>query len=67
MNIKPQRNVDSTHEALRHIREQFDLLRKTCLTCHLFNEANEICTKFNQRPPARVIANGCQHWDDIPF
>lgn len=27
----------------------------------------ETCTLFNLRPPARVIAYGCERWDDVPF
>lgn len=36
----------------------------SCLTCEHFVEANELCIKYKQRPPARVIAYGCPSWDD---
>lgn len=55
---------------LRERFEREDLMR-TCLTCHHWNEQAEQCKKFNnQRPPAKVIANGCGSYEDsyeIPF
>lgn len=44
-------------------------LFRNCVNCYHFNEATEICALANgQRPPARVIANGCpKHSDEIPF
>ena len=41
---------------------------RSCLTCIHFIEAMETCDKFRQRPPARVIAYGCnEHTLEIPF
>lgn len=42
---------------------------RTCINCLHFDEPNEICKKYdNQRPPARIIALGCDgHEDEIPF
>lgn len=46
-------------------------LTRSCLSCDHFNEAQELCAKFNARPPARVIAFACTEYsnidDDIPF
>lgn len=45
-------------------------LTQTCLNCTNFDEPSEVCKKYNARPPARVIAYGCDHYDnpnDIPF
>lgn len=45
-------------------------LTPSCINCHFFNEADEICRRANSRPPARIIALGCEQWsdlDDIPF
>lgn len=39
----------------------------TCLNCVHWHETKEICTKFNERPPAEVIIHGCEHHDVIPF
>ena len=39
-----------------------------CVDCLHFDEKNETCTKWNARPPARVIAFGCDNFEeDIPF
>lgn len=46
-----------------------DIPFQTCIMCKNFNE-NEICAKYNVRPPARIIVFGCQLFDDgqdIPF
>lgn len=41
---------------------------KSCLTCDNFNEPNETCRLNGLRPPARVIAFGCECYEDeIPF
>lgn len=44
---------------------------KSCITCDWFEESSETCKKANARPPARVIAFGCESYDnvqdDIPF
>lgn len=40
---------------------------KTCINCVNFNEPSESCTLYKAKPPARVIALGCEKWEDIPF
>jgi len=45
-------------------------LAPSCLSCKWFVEKTEICTKWNSRPPARIIALSCADYkdtDDIPF
>lgn len=44
----------------------FDRL-PTCMTCLYFDEQTEMCTRYNARPPARVIAYGCPDHDSLPF
>ena len=47
----------------------------SCMTCTYFREhatenglPAEQCILYGQRPPARVIAYGCESWKDgIPF
>lgn len=38
---------------------------KTCVTCEHFALLQETCTKFNAKPPATVIADGCEHYLDF--
>ena len=41
---------------------------RTCINCEHFDEKPELCRLAGQRPPARVIATGCEkHLDQIPF
>ena len=43
---------------------------QTCMRCDHFEEAKENCKLFNMRPPAKVIAFGCEKFTDddwIPF
>lgn len=36
----------------------------SCMTCEYFEEKSEFCTKYFVAPPARIIAYGCEGWDD---
>lgn len=48
--------------------EAVNFLLRTCLTCDTFNEETETCRKWNAKPPARIIAYGCDEYiEDIPF
>lgn len=41
---------------------------KSCLTCDHFDQAKELCNLNHKRPPARIIAFGCECFEDeIPF
>lgn len=40
----------------------------SCINCINFQESTETCVLVNARPPARVLARGCESWEeDIPF
>lgn len=40
----------------------------TCLGCEHFAESSEVCAVYKQRPPARVIVQGCSAFEPIvPF
>ena len=50
-----------------------NMLFQSCIVCEHFGE-NEICAKYNVRPPARIIVFGCKNFeesshidDEIPF
>lgn len=41
---------------------------RTCLNCENFLEESELCSLNNKRPPAQIIARGCEcHADKVPF
>lgn len=41
---------------------------RTCMSCLQFVERSETCNLVGKRPPARVIATGCEKYEeDIPF
>lgn len=41
---------------------------RTCLNCQSFDEYKEWCMRWKAKPPAKVIAIGCEdHSDVIPF
>ncbi len=41
-------------------------LYRSCLTCLNFTEAAETCALAQARPPARVIAQGCESYVQQP-
>lgn len=50
-----------------------NMLFQSCIVCEHFGE-NEICSRYNVRPPARIIVFGCQNYEesshidgDVPF
>jgi len=41
---------------------------QSCVHCDHFEQAKEICTLNGLRPPAKIIAFGCECYEDeIPF
>lgn len=45
-----------------------NLLLRTCCSCDMFDHEEEKCRKFDMRPPAQVIAYGCDEYiEEIPF
>lgn len=52
-------------------KAQPEELVKNCISCENFKQDNEVCSKYNQKPPARVIAFGCTEYtnltEDVPF
>lgn len=39
----------------------------TCLNCVHWDTSRELCKLNGCRPPATIIVNGCECYDDIPF
>lgn len=42
-----------------------DGILESCISCEYFHEKSEICKKYHQKPPARIIAFGCSSYSDI--
>jgi hypothetical protein len=42
-------------------------LFNTCCNCIWWQDYPELCTKFKERPPAKVIVKGCEWHELIPF
>ena len=43
---------------------------QSCINCEHFDEPNEICKKYNVRPPLRILLFACEMYEDnqdIPF
>jgi len=49
-------------DLLDSIREAIDRHTRTCVNCQYFTVATEVCQYAQLRPPARVIACGCECW-----
>ena len=74
MNSKRQTKIReiSLKEVLAEITTRINRvdLYRSCLTCTVWQSKEEMCGKWKQRPPAEVIANGCDDYfdqDDTPF
>src|SRR5208337_4890261 len=54
---------------LNHLGHRSDWFA-TCITCEFWSDEKELCNKFGVRPPACVIADGCEYYvdnEEIPF
>ena len=50
------------------VQETIDLNVRNCVTCKQFDQAGETCKLAGIRPPAKIIAYGCEQWQEIdPF
>ena len=59
---------DIANELGHVVSEHLDRCTKTCLNCDNFREKQELCVLVGKRPPARIIAFGCEAYvDAIPF
>ena len=73
-NHGPERDrAEMKHKLQQAMTKAFEEVRvfRNCLTCEHFIEHMEICNRVqgpNNRPPARIIAYGCEaHSEEIPF
>lgn len=66
-----QRDADvvaAIRQCASSLAQAIEINCRTCVRCMHFN-ADETCTLAGARPPAKVIAFGCDSFlpDDIPF
>jgi hypothetical protein len=65
----PQQVQDFVVQLLTFTGKRSDWYR-TCITCSHWDKEAQRCKLFNALPPAEVIADGCEKYDDydgIPF
>lgn len=75
MNTKPQFRGEietDLREIIKKLVKQvaFDGAFRSCINCVWWIDKTEQCQKAKARPPAKVIALGCELWEDtksIPF
>lgn len=60
----------ASNAALRVLENSHHYPFKTCMNCEYFDEPTELCKLYKLRPPAKIIAFGCEKYEDgdiIPF
>ena len=59
---------DEERRLIDRIVDMVDCARlyRSCITCSHFDEPGEVCQLAGQRPPARVIAEGCPLYSEQP-
>lgn len=60
----------AANTAVRVLEDIVNYPFRTCLRCDNFDEKSENCKLYNARPPAKIIAFGCDSFDDnewVPF
>lgn len=78
MKIKPtlregaklELSASASNAVYRVLEDMQNYPFKTCLRCDNFDDEKELCKLVNMRPPANVIAFGCDKFTDdkwIPF
>jgi len=81
MSIDAVKTIQKAIGFLNSICEELDMIvplisssrldftqQDSCIYCTNFDEENELCRLANQRPPARVVVQGCPKFDlEIPF
>lgn len=74
MNSRDHRNGPATNPQLTEMADQLvELLHargvlRSCPDCDHWDPGNEQCLKYMVRPPAVVIAKGCDEFEpNIPF
>jgi hypothetical protein len=69
MNSERQQQIEALAEFVgERVKTALNDACRTCLTCDHFQQAKETCGLNGQRPPAKIIAFGCECYEnEIPF
>ena len=60
--------IQFDEKLIAEIKQSLEVRKQTCVTCTMFHIKEELCGAVMQRPPARVIAYGCEMYKEaIPF
>ncbi len=65
-----QAAIEASSKAIKDRLSNVEVYRVSCLSCVHFNELTEQCLLYKQRPPARIIAKGCDSYMDdleVPY
>jgi hypothetical protein len=64
-----QSREQTIKDALDNFKAIVESQLSTCIRCTRFNEQQETCGYNGMRPPARIIAFGCEKFEnkEVPF
>lgn len=54
-------------EVAKRVAETIRASVPTCVQCSHWHEKDELCGLWLARPPAKVIAFGCEKYEHMPF
>jgi len=68
MNTKIEDIIYETRQKLKELELAITFASRSCIDCDNFQSVSEFCMLAKARPPAKVIAQGCELFsNDIPF
>ncbi len=75
--LKPKLRPDARHDIRARVYNSVEIemekinIYRNCMNCINFREyQGEVCGLVMKRPPAKIIVNSCEQWEDkdeIPF
>jgi hypothetical protein len=67
-NDQQMKRIAAFGEVAGKLAGQLQRACRSCVHCDHFNQGRELCQLNGQRPPAKIIAFGCECYEDeIPF
>lgn len=66
--VSPQERANIIESISMRVSQAIANCARSCLGCEHFKDGDELCGLNGQRPPARIIAFGCEMFEDaVPF